>query len=93
VAGRGDPFDGRLLHMTTNDPRSRPKGSNDTNRRETSDSTEFWLANSRIKTERGAVGTILRVDRFTDDGYTVEYAGPTTHETLRNLEGVAWYVE
>lgn len=78
--------------MLTNEPRSRPDRESDANRIETSDSTLFWLSNSRIKTERGPVGTILRIDKF-GDRYQRDYAGPVPYETLRALAEVSWYVE
>jgi len=56
------------------------------------ETTEFWLRNSIVTTERGPVGTLLKIERFSDR-FEVDYAGPVDYDTLRALEEVSWYVE
>lgn len=78
-----------MLSKRTRDRPSRSQKAQDEN---STDSTEFWLANSRVKIEHGPVGEIARIDRF-GETYQLDYAGPISTETVYALKEVAWYVE
>jgi hypothetical protein len=74
--------------MNRNCNRDRTNGRNDGGENESTDSTEFWLANSRVIIETGPVGNIARIERF-GDTYVCEYGGPLPEATVDALSEVS----